>query len=314
MRTALDLFCGAGGAGLGMWRAGVRPVGVDRDPAALAVYAGALGVEVVCGDVRALEPGRVVERGIWLLWASPPCQPWSEGRRNRGGLWGLAVEEGRLLFEPLRWVEALNPAWTVIENVDGMTDRDLAPLVAELEKRYAHVVVWRLWAEHWVAQRRGHVFVVAGPTLPIPPAPPVHRPTFADIADGQDAKPVEPHHLRYMFRRGYATPVVTPSDVLPTVTTRSYAERWTCVVMQDAGYLRYPTFLEALRAQGFPDAHPLRDLAGQSPSVAWRLLGNAVPVPLAEAVVRALLDTDGEDEVNFAKDFLRNSEVSDGRS
>jgi len=72
MRTVLDLFCGAGGAGLGMRRAGVRPVGVDRDPAALAVYAEALGVEVVCGDVCTPEPGRVVDRctscpgsGIW---------------------------------------------------------------------------------------------------------------------------------------------------------------------------------------------------------------------------------------------------------
>jgi site-specific DNA-cytosine methylase len=55
------------------------------------------------------------------------------------------------------------------------------------------------------------------------------------------------------------------------------------------GRYRFPTFKEAARAQGFPDDHPLHRLAAETSTVAWRLLGDAVPVPMAEALGRAVL-------------------------
>lgn len=70
---ALDLFCGAGGAALGLLRAGFdEVVGVDTDPRCAAVYPGSF----VEGD--ALAPHTLAGLGRFdLVWASPPCQRWS---------------------------------------------------------------------------------------------------------------------------------------------------------------------------------------------------------------------------------------------
>lgn len=291
MPDALDLFCGAGGAGLGLTQAGFRVLGVDCDQDAIAVYRQSVG-EAFLADVRELNPRTFGQ--VNLLWASPPCPPWSEARRAQGRLAGFDHPDGGLLFEPLRWSREIGPAWTVIENVDGIPDVVVSVLVDELQKMYSFVTVLRLNAENWVAQRRGHVFIVAGPRPVSVPVGLLHPPRFRDIACGDGAKLVDARHLRYaLSKRAFPVPVVGPDDPLPTVTTRPYDQRWTCFVVERPGFVRFPTFLEAARAQGFPDDHPLHVLARERPLVAWRLLGNAVPVPLAHALARVVMEADG---------------------
>jgi site-specific DNA-cytosine methylase len=203
-------------------------------------------------------------------------------------LWGFETPEGQLLLEPLRWAQALNPHWVVVENVDGLPDEMLVPLVEGLQALYPHVSVLRLNARDWLPQNRGHVFVVGGPG-PGPAPVGTGGKRFAEIADGRGAEPVQVNHLRYALRKRYAVPVVTLDDVLPTVATRPYSQRWTAFVMTEPGCLRFPTFLEAARAQGFPDDHPLHELHQRHPAIAWRLLGNAVPVALAQALLTTIV-------------------------
>jgi site-specific DNA-cytosine methylase len=291
-KAAIDLFCGGGGAGLAMARVGLAPVGVDLDPVALEIYRQAAG-EAVLGNVAQIDPATVCAAPA-LIWASPPCQPWSEGRRNQGRAWGFALWDGQMLLEPVRWVEALKPQWAVIENVDGLPDDAIASLTARLAEFFPTVTLLRLDASGWLPQRRGHVFVIGGPAPVAAPAPPGGG-TFASIMDGQDAKPVKAQHLKYAMKKSWGVPVVTPDSLLPTVSTRPYSERWTAFVMPNDGYLRFPTFLEAARAQGFPDEHPIHALNEKHPGAAWRLLGNAVPVPLAEAVLQAIFSAEGEE-------------------
>ena len=69
---ALDLFCGGGGAALGLMAAGWEVVGVDSDPRCAAAYPGAFVRADWREALRWLNPA-----AFDLVWASPPCQRWA---------------------------------------------------------------------------------------------------------------------------------------------------------------------------------------------------------------------------------------------
>ena len=103
---ALDLFCGGGGAALGLLRAGFgRVVGLDIVPQ--PDYPG----EFVEADIEELNPSQLA--GYDLIWASPPCQAFSgqSSRRIRAARENLIPATRNLL----RGQQALS----VIENVPG---------------------------------------------------------------------------------------------------------------------------------------------------------------------------------------------------
>ena len=66
----LDLFCGAGGAGMGYYQAGFNVVGVDIAPQPRYPF------WVIRGD--ALEVASRIGRHFDVIHASPPCQRWNK--------------------------------------------------------------------------------------------------------------------------------------------------------------------------------------------------------------------------------------------
>lgn len=71
---ALDLFCGAGGVGVGLIEAGFKTViGVDINPK--PTYSQRKGMMFVQGDIRKLTARQL--QGFDMIWASPPCQAFS---------------------------------------------------------------------------------------------------------------------------------------------------------------------------------------------------------------------------------------------
>lgn len=100
MLRALDLFCCAGGAGMGLHRAGFEVVGVDIRPRPRYpfsfIQADALTVDLV---------------GFDFIWASPPCQGYTALRHAPG------AKGAPQLIDQVRDRMPVNVPW-VIENVE----------------------------------------------------------------------------------------------------------------------------------------------------------------------------------------------------
>lgn len=99
---ALDLFCGAGGAAMGLSRAGFEVVGVDIRPQPRFPF-----------DFHQADAMTVDLRGFDLIWASPPCQRYC-ALATREDLSGYPD-----LVAPIRGRLEESGALYVIENVPG---------------------------------------------------------------------------------------------------------------------------------------------------------------------------------------------------
>lgn len=100
---ALDLFCGGGGAGMGLHRAGFDVVGVDVHPQPHYPF------EFVQSDALTHPLD-----GFDFIWASPPCQAFTAYRRRPGHVAErpnlIPAMRARLISSGVQWV---------IENVPG---------------------------------------------------------------------------------------------------------------------------------------------------------------------------------------------------
>lgn len=103
----LDLFCGAGGAAMGYYRAGFDIVGVDIEAQPNYPFT------FHQGDALAFPLS-----GFDVIHASPPCQPWSRGVSSASSPWNdTKGRDEPMLIEPIR--ERLQGRAYVIENVEG---------------------------------------------------------------------------------------------------------------------------------------------------------------------------------------------------
>lgn len=117
----LDLFCGAGGAAMGYYRAGYAVIGVDLAPQPRYPF------RFHQGDALELLAELIAGRAVYgfllddldLIHASPPCQHWSAMSNCKPGL----AATYPALIAPVRALLRCTGLPYVIENVPG------APLV-----------------------------------------------------------------------------------------------------------------------------------------------------------------------------------------
>ena len=167
MRT-LTLFAGAGGADIGLQRAGCHHIACvegDRNAVATLVAAGFPGVHAWIGTPP---PGSDVPAWTWdglpvdLLWASPPCQPYSQAGKQ------LGADDPRDGWPAtLATIRQVRPRWVIIENVGGSPIEawaaDLGPSMFR-PGLYPHVSTRFLDAADWgLPSHRRREFLVAGP-------------------------------------------------------------------------------------------------------------------------------------------------------
>ena len=112
----LDLFCGAGGAGMGYHRAGFEVVGVDINPQPHYPF------EFIQGDWReamAILPGLWERDGIpYAIHASPPCQTYTRKAANWGRKRVHWTDHPDLIGQTRDQLDEIGKPY-VIENVPG---------------------------------------------------------------------------------------------------------------------------------------------------------------------------------------------------
>ena len=114
---ALDLFCCAGGAGMGLHRAGFEVVGVDIKAQPRYPF------EFHQGDALTYPLD-----GFDFIWASPPCQGYSFGVSSRSSAYSntLGKDEPQLIEAVRQRLSGQLSSWA-IENVAGARSSLVAP-------------------------------------------------------------------------------------------------------------------------------------------------------------------------------------------
>ena len=178
---AIDLFAGAGGLTQGLKEAGMTVIGaVENDPIALESYQiNHPGTAVWDSDIRSLDPNSIKRalglrrRQLDLLAGCPPCEGFSRLRTLNGSK-TVVDERNDLIYDFLRFVEALLPKTIMLENVPQLVkDERFTKFVSRLEELGYKVEAKVLdVARYGVAQRRARTILLATRKRSIAWAPP----------------------------------------------------------------------------------------------------------------------------------------------
>ena len=288
-----DLFCGIGGFHVAARNLGLDAVfACDIDEETRRAYRANFELDPV-GDIVEVRESKVPDHD--LLFAGFPCQPFSIiGRKE-----GFADPRGTLFFEVLRIIRAKRPQGIILENVKQMATADrgrvLARIMSDLEEMDYRVDYRVLNAlDFGLPQKRERTIIVATlsrddfqwPSRPVPMTP---------LADVLEAFPDRKHYVSEQIRtKRHAR---HSADFSPAIWHENKAGNvsshpWSCALRAGASYNyllvdgeRRLTPRELLRLQGFPDSWEIVCNDAQTRKQA----GNAVPVPMVQAVVEGLV-------------------------
>ncbi len=290
-----DFFCGIGGFHLAAERLGLQVVtACDIDAEARRAYEANYGLQPL-GDITALHTDDVPD--FDLFFAGFPCQPFS----IIGNKQGFADPRGTLFFQILRFLEAKRPVGFVLENVKQLSTMQQGKVLtciltelADLGYAVQHKVLNAL--DFGLPQKRERTLIVgaaaslgtfAWPEQTWPMQP------LAEILDpNPDLKHFVSDFIRHKRQRAH-TAEVSPSIWHENKAGNISSHAWSCALRAGAShnYLlvdgeRRLTSREQLRLQGFPADWNIVCTDAQTRKQA----GNAVPVPMVQAVIERLLD------------------------
>ncbi len=185
-RTAIDLFCGAGGLSEGFRQAGFHILaGNDFDECAGETFARShTEAKFLPGPIENISSASLLKAAsirkgeLDCLIGGPPCQAFSVYNHQRG----MHDPRSKLFREYLRIVEDLKPKWIVMENVTGITSisngKPVKEIRSALDKLGYQLDVRVLRAEEYgIPQERRRIFFVANRTgEPIYWPEPTHGP------------------------------------------------------------------------------------------------------------------------------------------
>jgi len=293
--TCVDLFCGIGGFHVAADNLGLKVIfASDIDADARAAYGHNFGL-VPSGDIVSTKANDIPDHDILL--AGFPCQPFS----IIGSMSGTSDPRGTLYLDILRIVRAKKPRGIVLENVKQLATAQhgaiLRRILSELEAmKYSTDFRILNALDFGLPQKRERVIIVA--TLPqFKEFPwPKEKLPMMPLAKILEENPDPRFFVSEAIRK--KRHAAHKAEVSPAIWHENKAGHissypWSCALRAGASYNyllvdgeRRLTPRELLRLQGFPDTF---DIVA-SDSQTRKQAGNAVPVPLAQAALKGVLD------------------------
>lgn len=303
-----DLFCGAGGMGLGFKNAGFEIVGsCDFDKFAVKSYAANVSDTVVEADITQMKWNDIPKADVWTFGF--PCQDISIAGKQEGMIKGktrsgLFYEVMRLLEETRENDPSRLPKIILAENV-----KEVRKYLDEIENEY-HKQGYKLYYElfntkYWdIPQNRERYFMVGvlediKEEFIFPTEKKEVTKCLADILVDEDTvdesfyrdhMPMTPMNkmdtdikvVGNTSKTGFRKlDVHHISGISPTLLARDYKDATQVMVN---GRVRKLVPREYARLQGFPDSYEFV----VSNTQLYKQFGNAVTVNVAEAIAKAI--------------------------
>lgn len=296
-----SLFAGCGGSSTGYVEAGHHVAyACEINDAAVATYRlNHPGTSVDDRDIREVTGDQIVEvvgQTPDVLDGSPPCQDFSmAGRRDLDG------DNAGLYYEFVRLVGELKPRAFCAENVVGIArgqsyGKHFLPITTALTAHGYDVDARVLDASwHGVPQVRKRALIIGiRSDIGVAAARAFPRNRLAQAAIGEAlpdvtrlikraGKTVTAKNLVYRERKTWVAAL--PGPTLTTGGPSMFGAAQVEVELRD-GTVRPLSVQDGLRLCGFPDWFRFPEKV--SDTAKWRMLGNAVPPPMAESWARGL--------------------------
>lgn len=269
------LFAGIGGLELGLSRAGHETTLLcENDPSANAVLAARFPNIERAGDVCKLKS---LPEKTDLLVGGFPCQDLSQAGRTKG----IAGSRSGLVGEVFRLVRKQRIPWLVLENVPFMLQlargQALDVIIAALEDlgyKWAYRVVDS--RAFGLPQRRERVFIVA--SLEDDPRHVLFTDDAKELKDPKGSEPAFGFYWTEGTRGlGWAVEAVPTLKGGSAVGIPSPPAIWL-----SSGELVKPDIRDTERMQGFRAGWTAAAVNAGRESFRWKLVGNAVSVPVAK--------------------------------
>ncbi|MCG0017734.1 DNA cytosine methyltransferase [Winogradskyella immobilis] len=339
----ISLFSGCGGLDRGFENAGFNVVWAnDNDKNILDTYKfNHPNTEIEIGDVSKI-PSSDIPNNISGLIGGPPCQSWSAAGNGKG----INDPRGKLFFEYIRILEDKKPLFFLAENVKGMLSekhKESVELIKSLLDNAGYDVTINLVnsADYGVPQKRERVIIVGyRKDLNLRFSPPAKnkkqtlvkeylkditvKPISSKDNLAQPQKCVIPNHE--YFTGTYSYIFMSRNRVLdwnlPSYTIQASGRQASLhpqapkMVKVEKDVMKFAhgstklyrrlSIRECARIQTFPDDFLF---FYENLNTGYKMIGNAVPVNLAEALAKKIYSDLSNHLNNIKKESKSKSEV-----